>query len=160
MWPPQWKSIHITVKELLPIVLACAVWGYKWKGESVLVYTDNAAVVEIINSGRSKDALAMHVMRYLFSISTSHGYELRVSHVEGKRMVLPPPTCCPGIKLLFPPTGTIHRPRPHKNPSLPRQPPGNKQTRLDLHRVEEASRLFFAKGLADSVNSQKPPPFR
>ena len=26
-WPAEWSSVHITAKELLPIVVACAVWG-------------------------------------------------------------------------------------------------------------------------------------
>ena len=26
-WPPQWSSIPIMAKELVPIVLSCAVWG-------------------------------------------------------------------------------------------------------------------------------------
>ena len=35
-WPREWGSIHITIKELLPIVLSCAVWGRYWKGKSVI----------------------------------------------------------------------------------------------------------------------------
>ena len=29
-WPPSWSSYSITIKELLPIVIAIAVWGHKW----------------------------------------------------------------------------------------------------------------------------------
>ena len=41
---------HITVKELLPIVMACAVWGNQWSSKSVKCFCDNAAVVTILNS--------------------------------------------------------------------------------------------------------------
>lgn len=34
-WPATWGTVHITVKELLPIVLACALWGHEWHGNSV-----------------------------------------------------------------------------------------------------------------------------
>ena len=61
-WPPAWAPNHITVKELVPIVVACAVWGHLWKGKTVRCLCDNAAVVAIIRSGSSKDPVAMHLM--------------------------------------------------------------------------------------------------
>ena len=50
-------SIHITVKEL-PIVVAYAIWGKHWRCLTVKCNCDNAAVVTIINSGRSNHASA------------------------------------------------------------------------------------------------------
>ena len=35
-WPPAWDHIHITAKELLPIVVACAVWGHRLRGKTIL----------------------------------------------------------------------------------------------------------------------------
>ena len=65
-WPDIWNAVHITVKKLLPIVVACAVWGKEWNGMTIKIKCDNAAVVAIINSGRSKEHRAMHLMRCLF----------------------------------------------------------------------------------------------
>ena len=65
-WPSVCYSIHITVKELFPIVVASATWGKHWRGLTVKCVCDNAAVVAIINSGRSKDKLAMHLLQCLF----------------------------------------------------------------------------------------------
>ena len=79
-----WSSVHITVKELAPIVVACALWGNRWKGATVLCRCDNAAVVSIVNSGSSKDALAMHLMRSLFFIATVNGISLYAQHIPGK----------------------------------------------------------------------------
>ncbi len=61
--PESWSSIHITVKELLPIVTGIALWGRKWHGQTVHCLCDNAAVVAIIKSGRCKDERVMHLMR-------------------------------------------------------------------------------------------------
>ena len=63
--PESWLDVHITIKELLPIVLGVAVWGGRWQGLSVSCRCDNAAVVSIVNSGRSKVDRAMHLMRCL-----------------------------------------------------------------------------------------------
>jgi hypothetical protein len=53
-WGACWSSIHITVKELLPIIVASALWGRQWQGKRIRFRCDNAAVVAIVNSGRSK----------------------------------------------------------------------------------------------------------
>ena len=52
---------HITVKELVPIVIAALMWGQEWKGMLVRVRCDNAAVVAIVNSGSSRNSQAMHL---------------------------------------------------------------------------------------------------
>ena len=53
-WNEATKQKHLTIKELIPIVLAAALWGESWSGKSVQVHCDNAAVVAVINSGSSK----------------------------------------------------------------------------------------------------------
>lgn len=72
VWPESWRAIHITVKELLPVIVGAAIWGHKWRGRTVRCRCDNAATVAIINSGRSKVERAMHLMRSLFFISAHH----------------------------------------------------------------------------------------
>ena len=54
-WPVEWGGVHITGKELLPIVVACAVWGSQWQGCTVRCLWDNAAAVAIIKSGSSRN---------------------------------------------------------------------------------------------------------
>ena len=83
-WPECWSSVHITAKELVPIVVACALWGDQWRGATVLCRCDNAAVVSIVNSGSSKDALVMHLMRSLFFIAAVNGISLYAQHIPGK----------------------------------------------------------------------------
>ena len=58
-------SLHITVKELLPITIAADLWGFQWMGQSVQVWCDNGAIVAIINENNSKDLEAMHLKRCL-----------------------------------------------------------------------------------------------
>ena len=86
-WPETWCSIHITAKELVPIIIAAAVWGRKWQGKAVLCRCDNAAVVAVINSGKSKDALVMHLMRCLFFFQAVFSLSLHAVHLPGKNNV-------------------------------------------------------------------------
>ena len=82
-WPESWASIHITVKELLPIVMCVAMWGGQWKGMTVKCRCDNAAVVAIINSGRSRNERAMHLMRSLFFFLANYNVILKGEHLPG-----------------------------------------------------------------------------
>jgi len=63
--PACWDWVHITVRKFLPIELGVAVWGSRWNGLTVTCRYDNAAVVAIVNSGRSKTDRAMYLIRCL-----------------------------------------------------------------------------------------------
>ena len=85
-WPESWAGIHITVKELMPIVIATALWGLQWTGKTILCHTDNATVVAIVNSGRSKQSdLANHLMRTLVFIKARFNLALSAVHLPGKK---------------------------------------------------------------------------
>lgn len=49
VWPKAWESYHITFKELFPIVLAVQLWGKQFLNRCIVFFTDNDAVVHIIN---------------------------------------------------------------------------------------------------------------
>lgn len=83
-WGECWADIHITIKELLPIVIASLIWGKEWQGRRVQFYCDNAAVVAIVNSGRSKHPLAMHYTRLLYLVGAVYNFTFRSSHIAGK----------------------------------------------------------------------------
>lgn len=82
-WGVCWNDVHITIKELLPIILASALWGRRWSGQRVLFRCDNAAVVAIVNSGRSKNGLAMHLARALFLLGAVYKFTFRARHLPG-----------------------------------------------------------------------------
>ena len=82
-WPDSWGPIHITVKELVPIVVACALWGASWKGTTVRCHCDNAAVVAILRSGTSKHPLVMHLLRCLSFYVAYHQLYLEAVHLPG-----------------------------------------------------------------------------
>ena len=45
-WPASWSSVNNTEKELLPIVIAGALWGHWWRGRHICFHCDNRAVVD------------------------------------------------------------------------------------------------------------------
>ena len=78
---------HITVKELVPIVIAALMWGQEWKGMLVQVRCDNAAVVAIVNSGSSRNSQAMHLRRCLAFLAAKGDFRLRAVHIRGVKNV-------------------------------------------------------------------------
>ena len=58
----QW---HMAVKELLPIVLACLLWGKEWLGMRVQCFCDNTAAVKVMKGGYSRDTVMMNLWRWL-----------------------------------------------------------------------------------------------
>jgi len=74
-WGPEWFQLkwdensstdNTATKELIPIVVAAAIWGRKWKGKSVQARSDNQAVVATVNNRTSRDPAIMHLLRCLF----------------------------------------------------------------------------------------------
>ena len=83
-WPQNFIQHSIATKELLPIVLACVVWGPLWRGQGILVHSDNEAVVAVINSGYSKDPSLMQLLRCLFFIKAYFEVSLSATHIKGE----------------------------------------------------------------------------
>ena len=82
-WPVGWEHRSIAVKELLPIVMACTIWGRSWSQQSVLVHCDNQAVVDVVNAGRCKDPQLMQLLRGLFFVVAHFQVSVRAVHIAG-----------------------------------------------------------------------------
>ena len=82
-WPASWIKLHITIKELLPVVMGVAMWGSRWRGKSVRCRCDNAVVVAILNSCSSKDERAMHLLRSLFLFTAAYDVSVFGEHIPG-----------------------------------------------------------------------------
>ena len=83
-WPDNNKLHSIAIKELVPIVIACILWGKQWSGQAIQVHCDNQAVVEMVNLSHSKDMEISHLLRCLFFITAAFEITLVASHIQGK----------------------------------------------------------------------------
>ncbi len=82
-WSGPVAECHITTKELVPIVMATALWGEKWRGQTVQVWCDNAAAVSIVNHGLTRDKQAMHLTRCLAYTMAKFELQLEAAHIRG-----------------------------------------------------------------------------
>ena len=86
-WPENWKAYHITVLELYPIVAAVVVWAKLLSNRCVVFFTDNSAVVEIINKQTSKDKTVMCLLRKLVITCLTHNILFKAKHIPGKHNI-------------------------------------------------------------------------
>ena len=64
-WPPEWQTLGIMTKKLVPIILSCVVWGPQLTRKSILFQCDNLSLVMAINKGSCRDKLVMQLRRIL-----------------------------------------------------------------------------------------------
>ena len=121
-WVPQWRDKSIALKELLPIVIACVIWGTNWRGEAVMARSDNMSGVAVINSRSSCDPELMHL-----DVGFSSKLDfLSTQGADGSVLSLPDPT--PIIR-----------------------PSGDQAARLDISRLDIAVQHYFELGVAQST---------
>ena len=82
-WTAEWSEIGIMTKELLPIVISCAVWGPKLYQKSIQVQCDNTGAVSAINKGSSKDKTAMHLLCCPWFFAALFQIRIIATHIPG-----------------------------------------------------------------------------
>lgn len=87
-WPECWKKFHITIKELLPIVVALEIWAAELADIYLMFHSDNEAVVHISNQQTCKDKDIMILVRRLVVHAMSYNILFQAVHVTGLNNVL------------------------------------------------------------------------
>ena len=77
------SEASIAAKEMLPILVAAAVWGQQWFGATVLCNCDNEAVVVILQLGSAKDKKLAHMLRCLFFLEAKFQFTMVAAHIPG-----------------------------------------------------------------------------
>jgi len=84
-WPDSWKHRNIAILEFYPIVLSLYLWGHEIKNRCILFFTDNEALVYVINKQSCRDKDLMFFVRKLVLICLRNNILFRAKHVPGSR---------------------------------------------------------------------------
>ena len=82
-WPQSWQQCHIAAKEMVPVVVAVAIWGQAWQSSTVLAFSDNMAVVWALAAGTARDPLLMHLLRCLHFFCALFNIAIEAKHIAG-----------------------------------------------------------------------------
>jgi len=75
--------MYIMEKELVPIILSCAVWGPLFCNSKVEFKCSNSSVVDSITKGSSKKSMVMHLLQCLWFFSAHFDIKLSACHIPG-----------------------------------------------------------------------------
>ena len=82
-WPESWAEVDIAVKELVPIVVAAAIWGRRWYRVHVCFHSDNMAVVSILRNRSARNEIALHLLRCFYFYTAFFQFEYSAEHMPG-----------------------------------------------------------------------------
>ena len=86
-WPHELQcdvAPSMTWLELIPVMVACLVWGEGWGGRRVLIRSDNMGVVGVWGRGWSGSPLIMALLRQLLVWTASQGFAVSIEYVATK----------------------------------------------------------------------------
>ena len=90
-WPLSWHNQplmkDITFLELVPITLSFFIWGESLRSKKIVLYTDNKALVSVLNKKSCKSARVMKLLRPLVLISMKLDIQFKSFHIEGKHNI-------------------------------------------------------------------------
>ena len=84
-WPSSWQYQNIAILEFYPIVLSFYLWGAAMSNQCILFFTDNKALVHVINRQTCKDKSLMAFVRKLVSICLHYNILFKAKHIPGVR---------------------------------------------------------------------------
>ena len=86
-WSQAFAMERIPQQELLPIVMACMLWGRQWQGQHICCHCDDMAVVQVVNSGYSTDKRLMRLIRCWFFVAAHWKLSVRAVHIAREENV-------------------------------------------------------------------------
>ena len=69
--------------EMFNVLLALRVWGDHWKHSLVRFYCDNLAVVQVVQTSKTKDPFLAACIRNIWMITATLDIEIHIDHVKG-----------------------------------------------------------------------------
>ena len=87
-WPKEWLVLNIAVLEFYPIVLSLILWGDQIRDKCVTLFTDNEALVHVINKCTCKDKYLMIFVRKLVLVCLKHNILFKAKHISGFKNTL------------------------------------------------------------------------
>ena len=82
-WPDSWRHRNIAYLEFYPIVLSLHLWGHEMQNRRVLFFTDNEALVHVINKQSCRDKHLMFFVRELVLVCLRRNVHFKAKHIPG-----------------------------------------------------------------------------
>lgn len=84
-FPSIYRHYNIAVLEFYPILLSVFLWGHLWANHVVVFFTDNEAIVSVINKQTSKDLMLLKMVRCLVLKCLKINLSFKAKHIPGQK---------------------------------------------------------------------------
>ena len=81
-------ELGIVQLEMFNILLALRCWADSWTHQSILIHCDNKAVVQVIQSGKSRDGFLSICLRNIWLFMAAFDIDLHITHIQGRKNVI------------------------------------------------------------------------
>ena len=80
----NYMGYNIVQLEILNILVACKVWAAHWSNKRIKIWCNNLAVVEVLNSGRSRDDTLATCAKNIWLLSAMYNFDILLYHIPGR----------------------------------------------------------------------------
>ncbi|XP_053556935.1 uncharacterized protein LOC128648362 [Bombina bombina] len=91
-WPADWKEKgwikNMTLLELFPIIVAIELWGHVLENKRIICWSDNKAVVDVMNNLSSSSNPVIKYLRYFVLKCLKHNICFKAQHIPGYRNIV------------------------------------------------------------------------
>lgn len=87
-WPKEWLGKNIAILEFYPIILSLFLWGDHIRDRCITFFTDNEALVHVINKTTCRDTSLMIFVRKLVLVCLKHNVLFKAKHISGFKNTL------------------------------------------------------------------------
>ena len=78
------QGLPIHKLEMLAVLVGVRLWGQQCEGQKVRIYCDNEAVVQVLNSSKTKDSFLGTCLRELWFEVSKYRFQLKAIHLPGE----------------------------------------------------------------------------
>ena len=84
--PPGFCNLNIVNLEMINILVALKLFCNNWAKQGVRLFCDNSAVVQVLQSGHTKDPYLATCARNVWLLAVKYDIEITYVHISGKRI--------------------------------------------------------------------------
>ena len=81
--PRGFNNYNIAHLEIINVVVALKIWGYRWANKSIQIMCDNMVVVEVLTYGRARDSIMATCARNVWLLAAMFNVNIIVCHIKG-----------------------------------------------------------------------------
>ena len=88
IYPIQGGELTIVHWEMINILIALRLWGSYWVHSSIDIFCDNLAVVQVVTTGKTRDAVLGACIRNIWLLAAVLDIDIKIKHMRGKKNVI------------------------------------------------------------------------